>query len=73
MPLYVFTIGLLIISVATGYARFSGRPSDDSALLSALFIGSTAGVLICLVRLASSHMERIGRSISNRQDMHRDA
>jgi len=73
MPLYVFTICLLFISIATGYARFSGRPSDDSAMLSALFIGSTAGVVICLLRIAGGQLDQLERSLSERQNTRRDA
>ena len=73
MPLYLFTICLLLISVATGFARFSDRPSDDSMMLSALFIGSTAGVVICLLGIASGQLDQLERSMSERQNVRRDA
>jgi len=72
MHLHKIAICLMLIAVASGYARFTVLALQESALLNAVFIGSTIGLVLCLVRIASRQMEQIGRSVARRGDLRED-
>jgi len=72
MHLHSFTICLFLMAMASGYARFSIFAPEGSALLSVAFIGSTFGLVLCLIRIASRQMEHTGRSFIDNRDLRKD-
>lgn len=72
MHMHKIVICLMLIAVASGYIRFTIIALEESALLNAVFIGSTIGLILCLIRIASRQMEHIGRSVARRGDLRED-
>lgn len=74
MPLRVFAVCMLIISILTGYYRFSSASvsPEDQALPSALFICSTICFVTALLRIFSQHLASIGDSIFEDRNLRSD-